>query len=948
MRYIVREQGQSLMADFAKALHQTDSHPRVFYISGSRGVGKTTLLEHLEINYENQVNFITLSLGNNETLEMPLSLMDKIIHKISKQLLNVNAFQVNSFEALYVRYKQILEELNLSQLSLQELESFSLGLKSSARRDFWQKKLEQHPVTKNKLELQELLLQPLERLTQAFGETLVQLAKSPIVIVLDDYEKVAEETNFWFWNYLLSNTALRSAKLLFILASTNFLNVDSKKYSFVYTYHLKEFNKQEVQIYLEQINVGLPTEIRQIYKLSKGLPYYLNCIVRKAKENSELDFSYPYQNIIDLLLENLPIQHKQLLYSLACCRWFNRSLSRFLVESIPLELSSEAKDEFRYFDWLKQQGFVKLKQGHYYLNELLRHDLRLLLWQEDPEEFYRINASLASYFIQLAETEILPEMPIASQYENAEWCAYTNESLYYSLFSHSQEYQVQLIDKLLTSQYLGKSRIFQKALNAIAWEENLSDHPLLPYGAKKFIAAIQPVVEYGSAILESDEIDFTYLQEKGINPAQVEVALNLCFQQIPALDGLAKFAAISYKIKRCVPQERKDCLQLLFAQAEKITGKLEPEFSRDLFLNKLGKLADDLGYYEVALASYERVLKYAPNSSKAWYKRGVAMRKMGFFQEAILSFNKALELQNDDADIWYERGIALRKLKFYEEAIASYRQALELQPDKQEAWNNCGIALRKLGRLEEAISSYNKALEIQPNNAVVWYNRGISLDEIGNWEMAVASYDKALELQANDYEAWYNRGIALRKLGQLEMALSSYEKALELNPEDAASWYNRGYVLDDLRRFTEAIASYDKAVELEPEDSSTWYNRGLALGKLGCFSEALASFDKALELQPDKYQAWHNRGQILRQQGNLQEAIANYDIAIELKPDYAIAWYNKACCYALQGNTDLALLNLAQIVELNAVEYLSKAKTDPDFESIRANQQFQSLLTANS
>ncbi|HEY9294934.1 MAG TPA: tetratricopeptide repeat protein, partial [Phormidium sp.] len=562
---------------------------------------------------------------------------------------------------------------------------------------------------------------------------------------------------------------------------------------------------------------------------------------------------------------------------------------------------------------------VQVNHGHYFLNEILRNELRLLLWQEDPEEFYQINATLAGYFMQLADAEILPEMPIASQYENSQWCAYTTEYTYYNFFSRSQEYQIKLISKLFESQYLGKPWVVQKALNAIAWEAKLTHHPLLTYGVKNFITAIQPVLEYGWMLLESDVIDFAYLQGKGYNSAQIEVALQLCFKQIPALEGLAKFAAIFYKIKRCIPQKRKDWLQLLFFEAERITSSLEPEFSKDLFLTKLGKLADELGYHEIAIASYDRVLKYAPNSSVTWYKRGVSLRKLAIFNEAILSFNKALKLQGNDADIWYERGIALRKVKRYEEAIANYHTALELQPDKYEAWNNCGIALRKLGRLEEAISSYNQALKIQPSNAVLWYNKGISLDELEDWDMAVASYDKALELQPNDYEAWYNRGIALRKLGQLEMALSSYEKALELNPEDAASWYNRGYILDDLGKFDCAIASYDKALELESEDSSAWYNRGLALRQLERFAEAIASFDKALELQPDKYQIWHNRGQVLHQLKRFQEAIANYDVAIELKPDYAIAWYNKSCCYALQGNTELALLNLRQTIQLNAV-----------------------------
>jgi tetratricopeptide (TPR) repeat protein len=939
---------QNLTTEIAKILHESDSHSLVFHIWGSRGVGKTTLLEHFEIKYDDQFIFVMLSGKNVETYEKPLKLMNSIIYELVKQLPNINDSLGSLFNELYNTYQHTVQELKLSQSNLQNLLQFASYSSLSVSKQSWQKILQQYNVTKQNPELQELLLQPLTKLTQAFVETLIKAAELPIVIVFDDYDKMSLETNLWFWDDLLSYNDLRSHKVSFILADINSLNIDAEKSPLVKTYHLDEFNKEEVRLYLQQIDVSLPTEIRQIYKLTKGLPYYLNCLVKENKENPELDFSSPHQTIIDLLLPNLSLQQRHLLYLIACCRWFNRSVLRFLLEKSQLSLFNLVEEEFNYFNWLKQCKFVEFSEGHYYLNELARNELRLLFWQEDPDEFYRTNASLAHYFMQLADAEILPEMPIASQYENPLWCVYTTEFLYYSLFSRSPDYQVQLISKLLTAQYLGKTWVVQKALNAIAWEAQLTEHPLLAYGIKKFIIAIQPVVEYGWMFLEFDEINFAYLEPKGYTSAKIELALQLCFQQIPALEGLAKFAAIFYKIKRCLPEERKDCLQQLFFQAEKITHSLEPEFIRDLFLSKLGKIADELGYHEIAIASYDQALKYTPNSSAAWYKRGVAMRKLAIFNEAIVSFNKALELQSNDADIWYERGIALRKLKRYEEAIASYQKALELEPKKHEAWNNCGIALRKLGRLEAALSSYNQALEIQPNDAVVWYNKGISLDELGEWDMAVASYDKALELQPNDYEAWYNRGIALRKLGQLEMALSSYEKALEINPNDAASWYNRGYVLDDLGRFAEAIASYDKALELEPEDYSNWYNRGLALCQLGRFSEAIASYDQALELQPEKYQVWHNRGQVLRKLGRFQEAIANYDVAIELKPDYAIAWYNKACCYALQDNTDLTMLNLRQAIQLNAVEYLSKAKTDPDFDNIRASQQFQALVIAKN
>jgi tetratricopeptide (TPR) repeat protein len=1007
----MRDQAQVFLSEIAKALSQPNLHPILFNIWGIGGVGKTTLLEQLEVEYEQQACFVVISFGVTQQVETSLELMDMIEQELNKQLSNsVSLKQTlsstsNGFISTLKEYRQTIvqlknqpidgkiavdsEQQNLAK-KLLELENIAALPRVMATQESVitdgssavemsqnvsscptcatptatlhaslkkcvQRLLEQHPATKHKKELQELMMEPLPQLTQAFVEGLIQKAETPLVLVLDTYEKAPREIDNWLWQHLLANSNLKPHKVRIVVAGRYPLLEESGKQNLlldrdlVYEQRLDEFNKEQAKVYLQRIGINRPREIQQIYRVTRGLPYYLNWIEREKEADREIDFSRSNPAISHLFLQGLNLRQKQLVQMAACCRWFNRVLMRKLTVSQGLDFQTAADENFDCFEWLTQRSFVEFVQGSYRLDDVARDDLRLSLWQDDREQFHQVNAILADYFERLAASEVPPEQPEQVQYENPDWRHYTAECLYYTLFSRSGDYQSKFLTQLFVSRYLGESQVVRVPLEAIAAEADLANHPLLPYATRKFLIAIRPAVEWGYLVLEAEPIDVECLVNCGFDRVQIETTLEVCFSGLNSLQGLAKFAALLYQSRRCPPNQKLDYLRLALAQAERIAVTSDSEFSSDLFLGKVGKAFHNLSCYEAAIASYDKALEFKPASDAAWYRRGLALSELKRYEEAIASYNKALEFKPDDADTWYYRGIVLRKVGRYEDAIASYQKALEFNGEHYEAWNCCGIALRKLGRLDEALASYNKALEFQLDDSRIWYNRGIVLDDLGCWEDAVASYDKALEFQLDDHEAWYNRGIALRKLGRLDEALASYDQALEFKLDDPVIWYNRGYLLDDLGRFDEAIASYDKVLELQPNDSGAWFNRGLALGQLGRLDEAIVSYDKALELQTDKDQScWYNRSIALHQLGRLDEAIASYERVLELQPDSSTAWYNKACCYALQGNVELAIGHLEQAISLSPVQCREMARTDSDFDNIRALQPFQELVKVNS
>ena len=392
---------------------------------------------------------------------------------------------------------------------------------------------------------------------------------------------------------------------------------------------------------------------------------------------------------------------------------------------------------------------------------------------------------------------------------------------------------------------------------------------------------------------------------------------------------------------KLMPHDRVEKILTLKAMLQEMGA--DSEIHQCALLREIGLLFAAEQDYENAITSWEKILEIKPDYHAAWHLHGNALSALGRREEAVQSYDKALEVKPNYCVAWGNRGNALSALGHKEEAIQSYDKAVEIKPDYHEAWNNRGLALSALGRKEEAIQSYDKAVEIKPDYHEAWYNRGNALSGLGRYEEAIQSYDKALDIKPDKHEAWYKRGVALFALGRYEEAVQSYDKALDIKPDYHEAWVRRGWVLSALGRYEEAVQSYDKALDIKPDKHEAWFVSGLALSALGRYEEAVQSYNKALDIKPDTHEAWVRRGIVLTYLGRYEEALQSFDQALQIQPDFADAYYNKACWYGLQGTIDLAIETLRQAVTLNS-GYQEMAKTDPDFDRIRNDDRFRSLI----
>ncbi|MEO1673645.1 MAG: tetratricopeptide repeat protein, partial [Cyanobacteria bacterium J06631_2] len=213
------------------------------------------------------------------------------------------------------------------------------------------------------------------------------------------------------------------------------------------------------------------------------------------------------------------------------------------------------------------------------------------------------------------------------------------------------------------------------------------------------------------------------------------------------------------------------------------------------------------------------------------------------------------------------------------------------------------------------------------------------------YQKALKLLDKIIDLGENNGWTWNSRGNVLCNLQRYKEAVLSFDRCLEINPDEDSAWIYRGFALGKLKRYEEAISSYDKSLAINPDEDIAWFLRGNDLGRLERYEEAINSYDKCLVINPDEDTTWFNRGSALGQLERYEEAVASYDKGLAINPDQDLAWYDRACCLALLNQTELAIESWTKAINLNP-KWLESAKTNSDFDSIRNDKRFQSLINS--
>jgi len=282
-------------------------------------------------------------------------------------------------------------------------------------------------------------------------------------------------------------------------------------------------------------------------------------------------------------------------------------------------------------------------------------------------------------------------------------------------------------------------------------------------------------------------------------------------------DGMAE---VFYSVGAALSGEASDDYALIYAR---LAAYLRPDHIDALLLS--AQLLDDLGQYDLSVATYKRIPQSSPDHHAAELGRAEALRRAAkpdaaievleqlardyptlplvhsslgdlFRQQenydaAVGAYSNALEFTEDGAPtqwfLLYARGISHERLDMWENAESDFRRALELNPQQPQILNYLGYSLvEKQVKLDEALEMIERAVASRPDSGYIVDSLGWVLYRLGRYKDAIGHMETAVQLMPVDPVVNDHLGDVLWAVGRKREAEFQWKRALSfVDPDDA-------------------------------------------------------------------------------------------------------------------------------------------------------------------
>ena len=338
---------------------------------------------------------------------------------------------------------------------------------------------------------------------------------------------------------------------------------------------------------------------------------------------------------------------------------------------------------------------------------------------------------------------------------------------------------------------------------------------------------------------------------------------------------------------------------------------------------------------------YHKALKYDPTYAQAF--TGLAM----VFWE-----------KHFDVDYYsFSKG-------FMDSVLILSNIALSYDKNLAEAYSLKGDVFRVNGKYEEAIDEYNDALRINPNYWQAYVGlSGLYFSQKRDFFKTTECLAAALRLNHDPILRpiiIWNIGLALDHMGFFIESEYYYKEFLKLS-NDSARYYNQiAWSKNRQENYSEAIKLMKECQRLDPKRNE-YGNIGDFYLKLGLRDSAVENYKKFF-LKIDTIQIKgvndrHRIGYRYLMTGHPREAEFYFDLqkkycdeSIEFNREYgqgSTAYYDLAGIYAIRGDKENAYKNLhlynEKIGDSEIRSMVWFLKTDPFFDSIRSEPEFQAI-----
>lgn len=302
------------------------------------------------------------------------------------------------------------------------------------------------------------------------------------------------------------------------------------------------------------------------------------------------------------------------------------------------------------------------------------------------------------------------------------------------------------------------------------------------------------------------------------------------------------------------PERALDAINVVLEEPEHLRRAERSPVFHKLFEER-GHILSNLGRYEESKADFRKVVELRPDEASTYYFLCWTHLALTEMEEALEAGLKALELGYRTHEAYYKVGMACKKLGRHEEAVEHFRAAIAKNPGYARAYQNLAQSLFKLGKREEGKSTnlIAKGLaEVDDQMAKFRQRMSLSKPTDENYQPDMEAY--ALFC----FEYW--------KYPELE---ESMEKLLSLHPNRADYHFKLAYAKAQLTKEKKADWHFRRTIHLlrVKEGEPTLEDRSLAISASNALAFLLASAEDPEVRKPSEALLRANEARLMGYRG---------------------------------------------------------------------------------
>ena len=365
-----------------------------------------------------------------------------------------------------------------------------------------------------------------------------------------------------------------------------------------------------------------------------------------------------------------------------------------------------------------------------------------------------------------------------------------------------------------------------------------------------------------------------------------------------------------------------------------------------------------------AISEYERAVSIDPEFAEAhaqlgkmhahikWYRHDLSQKRMDMSKAAI---DQAMNLKPNNAIVRIARGTYFyHGFRDYGKALADYTLARELAPGNISAIYRIGLIYRRLGDFEKAVLNMEQAISLDPRSVLMLQNLAGSYVALRRYNEVSSIIDRTDALESKMTNATYGISSIYYASGNAEQAIS-FLKNIK-NFERLKFHYS--IILKNYEEIEQILTDYQNDFITSVQNYfPRSYFQGILNEGLGNKDEAIKYFKRTIEhlkekinSYPDDPRFYSTLGLTYARIGKNKEAVNAGLKAIDILPISKDAMfgpnYEKSLCYiySIIGEKNKALEKIEYLSVIPNGFHYGELKMDPDFDSIRNEPRFQTVL----